>query len=154
LPLGQKLPAARLALALLQLRRRAVPLQGAPRGKKITQNSDQISKRRNQIKSNPNQPGTPRPESNQRDHPDPNPKGEQPLLPSSSWRRARRPPMRGMRRRCSPSLLVVSVGGGLVRCCRDGLVDARALEGSRRSEKTLKSDAASGEREAERWVDR
>jgi len=56
------------------------------------------------IKSNPNQPGTPRPESNQRDHPDPNPKGEQPLLPSS-WRRARRPPMRAMRRRCSPSRL-------------------------------------------------
>jgi hypothetical protein len=67
--------------------------------------------------------------------------------------------MRAMRRRCSPSSLVVSGGGGLVRGCRDGLVDARALEGSegtggRRSEKTLKSDAASGEREAERWVDR
>lgn len=52
------------------------PARRAP--KKRTQNSDQISKRRNQIKSNQTQPGTPRPEPNQRDHPDgdPTPKGE------------------------------------------------------------------------------
>jgi hypothetical protein len=131
----QPLPAAGLELRLLQLCRRPVPLRRGTPTKTV-----QIRSARGGIQSN-RRKKTPTP-TRIKDHPTPT--CEHPPLPSSSSRRARRPPMRAMRHHCIPSR---GGAGALQTAGPAGLVDVRCRR--RRRRRNPKKRCGEGREEAD-----